>query len=286
MPDTREQVILVTATARIETATPVQADRPPPTPRPTVTPTSTTTLTPAPTRTSNPAQFIWRGDLHIHTTCSDGENSYEEIVQRALELEFDFIAITDHYAFDNEGCLPVVQMCQAETRLLCIPGAEVFVRSPTLPHLLALGIQSNISPASLEAYVEEIHRQGGLAIAAHPSDPLYTDDELYHSGLDAMECARGSQEYDQRQWELSEEYNLPCVYNSDAHTLGDLGRRYTVCTVPINSIADLKAALIGKKCEMNSSTSHHPSIAFEPREAEPLPAPLSTPETHLRQIKE
>jgi predicted metal-dependent phosphoesterase TrpH len=170
-----------------------------------------------------------------------------------LELEFDFIAITDHYAFSNEGCIPVIQLCQAETRLLCIPGEEVFVRSPILPHLLALGIQSNIGPAPLETFVEEIHRQGGLAVAAHPSDPLYTDDELYGSGLDAMECARGSQEYDQRQWELSEEYNLPCVYNSDAHVPEEMGRRFNVCTVPINNIADLKEALTNKQCEMNSA---------------------------------
>ncbi len=251
LPSTGRQIILVTASAQSEAAPPVSVNRPTFTLSLTATSTSTTTLTPAPTRTSKPSQVMWRGDLHIHTNCSDGENSYEEIIQKALELEFDFIAITDHYAFSNENCIPVIQMCQVETRLLCIPGAEVFVRSPALPHLLALGIQSNISPASLVAYVEEIHQQGGLAIAAHPSDPLYTDDELYHSGLDAMECARGSQEYDQRQWELSEEYNLPCVYNSDAHTLGDMGRRYTVCTVPINSIADLKTALIGKKCEMN-----------------------------------
>lgn len=167
----------------------------------------------------------------------------------ALELEFDFIAITDHYAFSHEDCIPVIQKCQVESRLLCIPGAEVFVRSLTLPHLLAVGIQRNIPQASLEAYVEEIHRQGGLAIAAHPSDPLYTDDELYHSGLDAMECGRGSYEYDQRQWELSEEYNLPCVYNSDAHAPVEMGRRYTICSVPIKSIANLMTAIREKKCE-------------------------------------
>lgn len=120
-----------------------------------------------------------------------------------------------------------------------------------LVHFLALGIDQIVDfLLPLKAQVEEIHRQGGLAIAAHPysSEARYTEDELLHSGLDAMECARGTTEQNQQQWELSEKYGLPCVYVSDAHGVSDLGRRYTVCSVPINSLADLKAALLGKKC--------------------------------------
>ena len=37
-----------------------------------------------------------RGDLHMHTTDSDGKNSLEEMVAAARERGFEFIAITDH----------------------------------------------------------------------------------------------------------------------------------------------------------------------------------------------
>lgn len=37
-----------------------------------------------------------RGDLHMHTTASDGENSLEEMVAAARQRGLDYIAITDH----------------------------------------------------------------------------------------------------------------------------------------------------------------------------------------------
>jgi DNA polymerase (family 10) len=37
-----------------------------------------------------------KGDLHMHTTASDGANSIEEMVQAALERGYKYIAITDH----------------------------------------------------------------------------------------------------------------------------------------------------------------------------------------------
>src|SRR5690625_1065274 len=40
-----------------------------------------------------------KGDLHMHTTWSDGANSLEEMVQAALESEYEYIAITDHSKF-------------------------------------------------------------------------------------------------------------------------------------------------------------------------------------------
>lgn len=38
----------------------------------------------------------FRGDLHMHTTWSDGAQSLEEMVNKAREKEYEYIAITDH----------------------------------------------------------------------------------------------------------------------------------------------------------------------------------------------
>lgn len=40
-----------------------------------------------------------RGDLHMHTTWSDGGQSVEEMVQRAREKGYEYVAITDHSKF-------------------------------------------------------------------------------------------------------------------------------------------------------------------------------------------
>jgi DNA polymerase (family 10) len=37
-----------------------------------------------------------RGDLHVHTTWSDGRDSIEEMVLAAREIGYDYVAITDH----------------------------------------------------------------------------------------------------------------------------------------------------------------------------------------------
>jgi len=195
--------------------------------------------------------------LHIHTTCSDGENSYEEIVRQALLVGYDFIAITDHVPTSDEACRQaVLETCQQETRLVCFPGAEVTGRH----HTLALGLRDIIDATQPVAkQVAEIHQRGGLAIAAHPLmgwasaglDP-YTADELRLSESDAMECQTDD-------WWIAllrETFGfstppLPCVYDSDAHNIRNIARKqgtYNVCDIPITSLADLELALATGKC--------------------------------------
>jgi DNA polymerase (family 10) len=44
-----------------------------------------------------------KGDLHSHTTLSDGRNSLEEMAEAALERGYDYLAITDHSASHGFG---------------------------------------------------------------------------------------------------------------------------------------------------------------------------------------
>ena len=45
-------------------------------------------------------------DLHIHSTCSDGEKSVSEIIGYAKDNNFKYISITDH---DNIDCIEEIK---------------------------------------------------------------------------------------------------------------------------------------------------------------------------------
>ncbi|MFX1375956.1 MAG: PHP domain-containing protein [Promethearchaeota archaeon] len=42
-------------------------------------------------------KFFPRINLHIHSNFSDGKNSIRQIIEKAVRLDLDFIAITDHF---------------------------------------------------------------------------------------------------------------------------------------------------------------------------------------------
>ncbi len=66
------------------------------------------------------ANHWYKGDLHCHTFHSDGKDSPLEVIQMAEQFSLDFLAITDHNTFTQQ-----IEMSQAETNLMLIPGCEV-----------------------------------------------------------------------------------------------------------------------------------------------------------------
>lgn len=188
------------------------------------------------------------GNLHTHTICSDGKNSYEAMIKMAIVLGFSFISITDHRFGGTPLCDEVIAKCKAEKRLLCIPGMEVTGKV----HLLAIGIRSPINERlSVKEQVKEIHRQGGLAIAAHPlrEGNIFTDEELFKTGLDAVECVGVPENRREAFYSKLKEKNIPCVYNSDAHNVLGMLLLWNSCEGEIKSFADLKKALKEHKCK-------------------------------------
>lgn len=196
--------------------------------------TSTGKGTPTPSATPYPTKDFSYGDLHMHTICSDGKGNYEDMVEQAIKSDLSFMAITDH-RMNSAICREIRQKCRAEKRLLCLPGMEVSGRV----HLLAIGIQRSIDASlPLATQVAEIHKQGGLAIAAHPFAPhwLYTQAD-FESGLDAIECP----------WEITTPpVNHLCVYDSDSHDI--YVANMLKCAGKITSLADLKDALHARRC--------------------------------------
>ena len=108
------------------------------------------------------ADFRWlRGNLHTHTTISDGSRPPEQVIASYEKLGYDFLALTDHDA------LAPVREYQPATRLVLVPGVEVSARGP---HILQLGLEVVQEPAvDRQKVLDFISAQGGLAVFNHPN---------------------------------------------------------------------------------------------------------------------
>lgn len=106
--------------------------------------------------------FRLRGAIHVHSSRSDGSGSLDEIARAAARAGLDFVVMTDH----GDGTAPPFRP-QYRAGVLCLDGVEI---STNQGHVIALGLPPTPFPLAGEAsaVVDDVHRFGGVAIAAHP----------------------------------------------------------------------------------------------------------------------
>jgi len=175
-------------------------------------------------------------DIHMHTTASDGFATVKELLNHITSMgTLDVIAITDHDVMDSS-------LWAYEHRhdypFDIIPGVEV---SSSEGHVLALWVTHPIAKGlSLKETVSAIHKQGGMAILAHPFEVVVCADALYRylrhpesvreAGIDAIEVHNagavtpGNNLLARR---LAAKLKMPMVGNSDGHSLEAIGRGTT-----------------------------------------------------------
>jgi len=134
-------------------------------------------------------------DFHMHTRYSDGKLSVTDLVDFYGSRGFDAICITDHIADYNrlvgkmanmsnlvlprdqvEEYFEVIEnerkRAMKKYGMILMAGLEFNkdgMSRKTSAHLLAVDLKSPIDPGlSIIDTIEQIHLQGGLAIAAHP----------------------------------------------------------------------------------------------------------------------
>jgi DNA polymerase (family 10) len=120
-----------------------------------------------------------RGDLHMHTTLSDGHASIEEMAEAARELGYDYIAITEHSASHGFGndVQPRALLAQAERiRGLELDGIAV------LP-----GTETNVMPDGTLDYADDVLEQLDWVIASLHTSFRLTEKEQTERMLRAME---------------------------------------------------------------------------------------------------
>lgn len=185
-----------------------------------------------------PAQPVLTGtaDLHMHTTYSDGLGTPKEVLDFVARFtDLDVIAITDHDVLD--GSLWAVEQ-QGNYPFEIVPGMEVTSRDG---HVLALWVTQLVPKGlSLAETCEAIHEQGGMAILAHPFEPLIAPvaslryfrhpEVLKLSGVDAVEIMNAGAVTPGGSWLARKKFesgDLPVTGSSDAHMPACVGTGIT-----------------------------------------------------------
>jgi predicted metal-dependent phosphoesterase TrpH len=193
-------------------------------------------------------------DLHMHTAYSDGTGTVEEVLDFAEKhTSLDVVAITDHDTI--EGALRARDLAAAHSyRFQIILGEEISTREG---HLLALFLQQPVAPGqSIERSIEQIHAQGGLAIVAHPFNPVFrhsvqrsvmnrllAQPEVHPDGIETLNGSFAGIGSSQRAMALARRvYHWAETGSSDAHTPTAVGCARTIFWG--ESPEDLRASIL------------------------------------------
>lgn len=188
----------------------------------------------------------------MHTTASDGTASPAAVLEWASEAtNLSVIAICDHNT--NEGALEAAAMA-ADYRVEVIVGQEV---ESAEGHILGLWTPELI-PAGMSASetVAAIHRQGGMAIGAHPFAPQWWhkhglcrgERAVYETTeFDGIEVANSTPllflaNFHARRFWRQNRRRVAATGGSDAHMLSVIGTSRTIFRG--STADDLRQALI------------------------------------------
>jgi len=106
------------------------------------------------------------GAYHVHSSRSDGSGTVDDIARAAARAGLRFVIFTDHGDATRVPDPPTYRH-----DVLCIDAVEISTMSG---HVVALGLAGAAPyPLAGEArdVIEDIHRLGGWAVAAHPNSP-------------------------------------------------------------------------------------------------------------------
>jgi hypothetical protein len=106
------------------------------------------------------------GAYHVHSSRSDGSGTVDEIAAAAARAGLAFVILTDHGDAARRPDPPAYHH-----GVLCFDATEI---TTSAGHIVALGLTRAADyPLGGEArdVIEDIHRLGGVAIAAHPDSP-------------------------------------------------------------------------------------------------------------------
>ena len=114
--------------------------------------------------------YEYFGNIHMHTTHSDGVGTFAQVVDAAHQAQVDFIFVTDHNVLVRE------QEEGYRRGVLTLVGEEAHDddRVPQRNHLLCLGITQDVASYARDPQVliNSVREQGALTFLAHPFEEV------------------------------------------------------------------------------------------------------------------
>ena len=177
-----------------------------------------------------------KADTHIHTSYSDGNNSPEDIVEAAAG-KLNVIAVTDHNRIKGAFKAKEYALKNSFLEVDVIIGEEISTKNG---HIVGLFLENKIIPGkTAQETIDEIHSQGGLAIAPHPYYFVSYAEKGYQPvrkllnelDFDAIEVINNSSTFSIFSNAAASLTNvsigLPQLGVSDAHRSDFIGKGYT-----------------------------------------------------------
>ncbi len=131
--------------------------------------------------------YWYKGNLHAHTTRSDGRKPPEDAISLYRERGYDFLALTDHWVLEEGYChkdFLLLSGCEYDS------GQNV---EDGIYHIVGIGMEGmprlrREDRPSPQELIDGIHEKGGIAILAHPAWSLNRAEEACRlRGLDGCE---------------------------------------------------------------------------------------------------
>jgi len=183
-------------------------------------------------------------DMHIHlenrSSCS--HLSINQLKENLSHI-YDGICVTDHHLLTHAKYVSII-------------GVKVFFGVEITcdqGDILAYGI-NKMPPnrQNAEEVLNFIHKQGGVAVCAHPFSPHHYSfqDSVYDFNFDAIEINGSiSNKYNKPARKAAEIMKLPTIGGSDAHSREQLNQMGTKFSIKIKTIEDIIFAIKEQKCK-------------------------------------
>ncbi|MDR3706709.1 MAG: CehA/McbA family metallohydrolase [Capsulimonadaceae bacterium] len=107
--------------------------------------------------------FWVKGNLHSHSTRSDGSRKPQEVIDDYARHGYDFLALSDHDTLNDEAFLASLDA----RGLILVPANEI---SANGPHMLHIGARTLVPPdPSRQVVIDTVAREGGFTVMNHPN---------------------------------------------------------------------------------------------------------------------
>mgnify|MGYP002634549806 FL=1 len=193
-----------------------------------------------------------RGNLHAHTTKSDGRRPVQEVIDDYASRPYDFLMISDHDIHMSEA-----DLAQFDSRgMVLIPGNEISAEGPHILHVNA--DQYRKPDPRRQTVFNEITAAGdGFAVVCHPNWQATFDHTTIHqlrewTGYNGVEIYNGvvgrlnGSPYATNKWDmlLAEGRRLWGYANDDSHGASeDVGLGWNMVFARSKSRPDIVNAL-------------------------------------------